>query len=60
MPFYQFNYTDKDKGVNAEAYFNISDTGDDATVLDTFLLAGNGSLMIKQKLDSALKEKYSV
>ena len=63
LPFYHFNYSDKDTGINGEAFFNLTVTGESdnvQAVQETFQLHENGSLTLKKTLDSTKKDKYDV
>ena len=49
-----FNYTDKDKGINAESTFNITETEASGTTLTKFSMLENGTLIVKEKLNSSV------
>ncbi|XP_060593837.1 cadherin-23-like [Ruditapes philippinarum] len=53
---YDFNYTDADSGINAEAFFNISKVDD--IIADTFEISPDGILKLKRKLDALQKDSY--
>ncbi|WAR25682.1 CAD23-like protein [Mya arenaria] len=46
---YKFNYTDADKGQNANATFNITEENE-GTTLQTFQMRPNGSLILSQSI----------
>jgi hypothetical protein len=55
---YNFNFTDADSGINAEAFFNISEVDD--IIADTFEISPDGILKLKRKLDALQKDSYRV
>ncbi|XP_053381734.1 protocadherin Fat 4-like [Mercenaria mercenaria] len=55
---HHFNYSDADRGINAQADFNISEIDVADSIFDTFKMEASGSLKVIKKLNAMVQNTY--